>query len=380
MCKCTPGIRTPFCGQPGCEWPNSKPEGAREAPASPPASPPRGEEGDPSPSARDAKTRLEETDLEAAVLVKLFQYENGLDCAGDPTSEWFASQYDAIKRGGTDPIEILLDVCAKFTSANGNRDVAEEFLRSALQAAPAAHEAKPKGPSPSSSPTPAPQGAQAGEDLASPSQNERWLLGSLESACRDRDALRAKVETLEAANRAHVETEDKRLTLAMQALESAQRERDNAIAQLRAHPPAPASPGGLDLEAAFWVLLDKARLSPDVATAHAWIDRALAQANRTSPAAPPPRSLEARPLDLQYCVCGHEAERHVNPHPASAYCEVEGCNCRRFRAAARPMEEGTACIIPSGYMEEVNCRKCGKPMKDHSGIRPKAEEGKEGAA
>lgn len=21
MCKCTPGIRTPFCGKPGCEWP-----------------------------------------------------------------------------------------------------------------------------------------------------------------------------------------------------------------------------------------------------------------------------------------------------------------------------------------------------------------------
>jgi hypothetical protein len=21
MCKCTPNIRTPFCGKPGCEWP-----------------------------------------------------------------------------------------------------------------------------------------------------------------------------------------------------------------------------------------------------------------------------------------------------------------------------------------------------------------------
>lgn len=21
MCKCTPEIRTPFCGKPGCEWP-----------------------------------------------------------------------------------------------------------------------------------------------------------------------------------------------------------------------------------------------------------------------------------------------------------------------------------------------------------------------
>jgi len=21
MCKCTPGIKTPFCGRPGCEWP-----------------------------------------------------------------------------------------------------------------------------------------------------------------------------------------------------------------------------------------------------------------------------------------------------------------------------------------------------------------------
>jgi hypothetical protein len=24
MCKCTPGIRTPFCGKPGCEWPPQK--------------------------------------------------------------------------------------------------------------------------------------------------------------------------------------------------------------------------------------------------------------------------------------------------------------------------------------------------------------------
>jgi len=28
MCKCTPSIRTPFCGKLGCEWP--KPEGVRE--------------------------------------------------------------------------------------------------------------------------------------------------------------------------------------------------------------------------------------------------------------------------------------------------------------------------------------------------------------
>lgn len=21
MCKCTPGIKSPFCGKPGCEWP-----------------------------------------------------------------------------------------------------------------------------------------------------------------------------------------------------------------------------------------------------------------------------------------------------------------------------------------------------------------------
>ncbi len=24
MCKCTPEIRTPFCGRPGCEWPEQK--------------------------------------------------------------------------------------------------------------------------------------------------------------------------------------------------------------------------------------------------------------------------------------------------------------------------------------------------------------------
>jgi len=24
MCKCTPNIRTPFCGKPGCEWPEVK--------------------------------------------------------------------------------------------------------------------------------------------------------------------------------------------------------------------------------------------------------------------------------------------------------------------------------------------------------------------
>ena len=24
MCRCTPEIRTPFCGKPGCEWPPQK--------------------------------------------------------------------------------------------------------------------------------------------------------------------------------------------------------------------------------------------------------------------------------------------------------------------------------------------------------------------
>ncbi len=24
MCKCNPGIKTPFCGRPGCEWPEHK--------------------------------------------------------------------------------------------------------------------------------------------------------------------------------------------------------------------------------------------------------------------------------------------------------------------------------------------------------------------
>jgi hypothetical protein len=24
MCKCTPGVRTPYCGKPGCEWPKEK--------------------------------------------------------------------------------------------------------------------------------------------------------------------------------------------------------------------------------------------------------------------------------------------------------------------------------------------------------------------
>lgn len=28
MCKCTPEMRTPFCGKIGCQWP--KPEGTRE--------------------------------------------------------------------------------------------------------------------------------------------------------------------------------------------------------------------------------------------------------------------------------------------------------------------------------------------------------------
>ena len=26
MCKCTPGIRTPYCGKIGCEWPKTDPE------------------------------------------------------------------------------------------------------------------------------------------------------------------------------------------------------------------------------------------------------------------------------------------------------------------------------------------------------------------
>lgn len=25
MCKCTPEIRTPFCGKPGCQWPPQRP-------------------------------------------------------------------------------------------------------------------------------------------------------------------------------------------------------------------------------------------------------------------------------------------------------------------------------------------------------------------
>jgi hypothetical protein len=25
MCKCTPGIKTPFCGKPGCQWPEQRP-------------------------------------------------------------------------------------------------------------------------------------------------------------------------------------------------------------------------------------------------------------------------------------------------------------------------------------------------------------------
>ena len=31
MCKCTPSVRTPFCGALGCEWP--KPEGTRSTPS-----------------------------------------------------------------------------------------------------------------------------------------------------------------------------------------------------------------------------------------------------------------------------------------------------------------------------------------------------------
>jgi hypothetical protein len=26
MCKCTPNIKTPFCGKPGCEWPPRSPK------------------------------------------------------------------------------------------------------------------------------------------------------------------------------------------------------------------------------------------------------------------------------------------------------------------------------------------------------------------
>ncbi|AEX56077.1 hypothetical protein KL1_00029 [Burkholderia phage vB_BceS_KL1] len=29
MCKCTPNIRTPYCGKSGCEWPGKKPDNAR---------------------------------------------------------------------------------------------------------------------------------------------------------------------------------------------------------------------------------------------------------------------------------------------------------------------------------------------------------------
>jgi hypothetical protein len=26
MCRCTPNVRTPFCGKPGCEWPGERSE------------------------------------------------------------------------------------------------------------------------------------------------------------------------------------------------------------------------------------------------------------------------------------------------------------------------------------------------------------------
>jgi hypothetical protein len=29
MCKCTPAIRTPFCGKMGCKWPEDEKEGVR---------------------------------------------------------------------------------------------------------------------------------------------------------------------------------------------------------------------------------------------------------------------------------------------------------------------------------------------------------------
>lgn len=29
MCKCTPQIRTPYCGKGDCQWPHEKPEGTR---------------------------------------------------------------------------------------------------------------------------------------------------------------------------------------------------------------------------------------------------------------------------------------------------------------------------------------------------------------
>jgi hypothetical protein len=31
MCKCTPEIKTPFCGRPGCEWPPQKAPEAKPA-------------------------------------------------------------------------------------------------------------------------------------------------------------------------------------------------------------------------------------------------------------------------------------------------------------------------------------------------------------
>jgi hypothetical protein len=31
MCQCTPGIKSPFCGKPGCEWPQQPPLTEEEA-------------------------------------------------------------------------------------------------------------------------------------------------------------------------------------------------------------------------------------------------------------------------------------------------------------------------------------------------------------
>jgi hypothetical protein len=29
MCKCTPGVRTPYCGKPGCKWPKEEHDAMR---------------------------------------------------------------------------------------------------------------------------------------------------------------------------------------------------------------------------------------------------------------------------------------------------------------------------------------------------------------
>lgn len=71
-----------------------------------------------------------------AVLELARRYESGFDTAGvSSEAHYFEGLADSLKQDPNLLNDVLRRVCARYTQANGNADIAEEFLHTALTAA-----------------------------------------------------------------------------------------------------------------------------------------------------------------------------------------------------------------------------------------------------